>query len=310
MNDAYKSGLTLGESKKLMLKYIDEYSIGGAVVSDADNQDYLLRHNALADAAQLQLARLFPLTRLHIINCRPLSEQLAAGGIGRSYVYPGKSWQLLADAAGAYYAELSGSGTFRVEALLGGSWQLLEEQVLGAVCGKVLAADISAPGASAVRLVVDAATPLLVQNAALYKYHYAADGVPPCRSYVEYRMPADFMRLHKLEVEGDGWRGREGLFTWQDPRTLILPGDIDAQLKLHYHAYPPKIGDDTADSYEIPQRPEVARLIPLKVAQLVIPTERAALAERLGQQFDAEVAQLQQLERSQEFASVQAVYRM
>lgn len=309
LGSVYKSGLTIGESKQLMLKLIDEYSIGGAVVADAANQDYLLRHNALADAAQMQLARLFPLIRQYIINCRPLAEQLAAGGVGKRYVNPGENWELAAEAAGAYYAELSGSGVLRVEVCRGGSWHVDVEQPFSAASGQVFSGDVAAD-AEAVRLCVVAATPLLVQNAALYKYRYGADGVPACRAFAEYAMPADFMRLQKLEVDGEDGRGREALFSWQDPRTLVIPANAAVQLRVHYLAYPPKITDATPDSYEIPQRPEVARLIPLKAAQLLIAVERPELAERLEQQFLREVEQLQQLELRQEFAGIEAVYRM
>ena len=40
-------GLTLGESKTLMLKYLDEYSVGGETISPAENADYLNRHLSL-----------------------------------------------------------------------------------------------------------------------------------------------------------------------------------------------------------------------------------------------------------------------
>ena len=56
-------GLTLGESKTLMLKYLDEYSVGGETISPAENADYLNRHNAFADSVQISLAQLFPLSK-------------------------------------------------------------------------------------------------------------------------------------------------------------------------------------------------------------------------------------------------------
>jgi hypothetical protein len=50
--------MNITQMKKIVLSYIDEYSVDGVLTPDGDNQDYLLRMKVFANDAQMEISNL------------------------------------------------------------------------------------------------------------------------------------------------------------------------------------------------------------------------------------------------------------
>ena len=304
-------GLTLGESKTLMLKYLDEYSVGGETISPAENADYLNRHNAFADSVQISLAQLFPLSKQHQINQHSLEGMIVAGGFDLVEKEPGTDFILQAQGPGAYYFEVCGTASIQVEERVGGAWNLLQtwENQGGEFCAYRDNLTPSSENAM-IRLRFAGAYPYLIKNAALYRHAFPSQAeVPPCRPWIRYEMPADFLRLDEVIVEERENYLPSSLYYWENDRVLVLPHDLTAAVTVRYWAYPEKIDQNTPDSYVFPLRPEVARLIPLKVAALVIPMEKRELSQRLLQLYEQELVRIRN-EKVADARQIESVYQM
>jgi hypothetical protein len=305
-------GLTIGESKRLMLKFIDEFSNDGQLIAEHDNLDYLRRHNAFADLAQSSLAQLFPLARVYRIQQQALNPLLAAGGFGNLPKEPGEDAYLAADATGAYYCELAGHVKLQVEENAGTGWLLLTQ--VEHQSPQTAAYKGNLPPATEGRrrrLRFSSNFPCTISNAVLYRPSFATEEeVPDFRPWRRYQMPDDFLRLDEVVVEQNRRYDAKATYQWQNDNVLILPHSLTAQLEVRYWAYPPKIGDHTPDDYCYPLAPEVVRLIPLRVAALVIPTERADLSLRLLQLYEQELLRLQNRQQTPGHRQVQSLYRM
>ncbi len=304
-------GLTIGESKSLTLKYLDEYSAGGEILSKEDNFDYLSRHNAFADSVQMSLGQLFPLSRVYAINQHSLNTLISAGGFGLNSCLPGEDFILNGEGAGAYFFEISGKASIRIEEKQGFQWQILEEinhegRGFKACRGNIKLKIYNNP----VRLVFYSAFPFQIKNAVLYGCSFSEpEDIPQYRPWLRYKMPEDFLRLDKIVIENKQDYGAEALFYWENERTLVLPHDLTAQISVYYWAYPPKIDENTPDDYIYPLAPELARLIPLKVAALIISAEKPELARRLFYLYEQELLGIKN-EHGQDFKAIESVFKM
>jgi len=304
-------GLTLAESKQLMLKYLDEYSIGGELISAAENADYLNRHNAFADTVQMSLAQLFPIASEYQINQRAVDSLISCGSFDLYTNIPGKEHIVYTDkGAGAYYFEVSGPVTVYIEEFADELWVLRDTVENSGNDFSVYRGNISNSfGNVPARLRFVSEYPAMIKNCCLYSYAFPDNSsVPSFRPWIRYEMPNDFLRLDELILENEEQYCRGNLYYWENEKVLVLPHDVSADISVRYWAYPPKIDANTADDYVFPLAPEVARLIPLKVAALVIPMEKNELSLRLLQLYEQELSRIKN-EKAAKPNKIVSVYR-
>jgi hypothetical protein len=60
--------MNIGQMKKIVLSYMDEYSVDGVLTPDGDNKDYLLRMNAFANDAQVEISNLIGIDASQTFN--------------------------------------------------------------------------------------------------------------------------------------------------------------------------------------------------------------------------------------------------
>ena len=306
--------LTLGESKKIMLQLIDEYSLDGYVTSELTNADYLHKHNIMADLVQMELAQHFPLASTYHIHQLPLGQFLLAGGFGKSQPPVGKEYVISAPAAKSYYFEIAGPARIQLEKWQDGGWQLVKEiSHAPQNSNEFISYKGNVPDVAPlenVRLVFQADFPYSLQNVALYAYHFISDDqVPLCRPWLRYPMPDDFMRLAEVVAEQDRQYEQSVNYRWEGDRVLVLPHNVSAQLTIHYWRYPKAILANSPDRQEIDLAPDVARLIPFKVAAMTIPCEKQALSTRLLELYEAELSRITAL-KAVEPGGVSPVYHI
>lgn len=86
--------------------------------------------------------------------------------------------------------------------------------------------------------------------------------------------------------EGDGVYCRPADWTMEARRVFVLPAEKAGQWTLWYNAYPPELGLDTPDSYELPLYPEVAALLPLYIASQVYKDDDVSIAVQYRNEFE------------------------
>ncbi len=287
--------MTLGESRSLMLKLIDEYSADGSVIAAADNYDYIAKYNAIADLVQAELAHRFPVPASFRVSFPDRSALLAASDAQTRSVLPGQPESFSAE-GGSWFFEADGAGSAMVEQYVN-DWTTLAELDLNSNGFAAYRGTAALTGP--LRLSFQGAYPFRVRNLAIWKTIFPTDeDVPECRPCLRVEMPADWLRIDQPVLETDAGCGQPAGLRWENERTLILPAGFSGQLCVHYFRQPERITDATADSYEFPFSRAVAGLIPIKAAALIIPTEKQALSTRLLQLFESESSRLQALENT------------
>ncbi len=291
-------GLSLAESKKIALQLLDEYSVDGYVIPDVDNQDYLARHNAFADVVQMELAKIFPISASYSFSQVPLKEMIVAGGPGLAS-FKGdvdEDFVLISPKAGSFYVEICGATTALIEVNGASGWETVASWSGSGTAtafeiwrGNLLATALN----KEVRLTVDGPWPFQVKNATFYEPQFPQDDmVPACDTWRRYAMPADFLRLDEIVLENGQFYDNAICYKWENNRTLLLPSEAKAQVTVRYWSYPTKITSLTADTYKYQLPPEAARLVPIKVAALMIPIERQALSTRLLELYETELTRI------------------
>lgn len=100
-----------------------------------------------------------------------------------------------------------------------------------------------------------------------------------------YTMPSDFMEINKI-VKKDYYGYKE--YTWIDRKTLKLLETDDGEYEVYYYKYPIKLTSTTADDFILDICDEASNIIPLKIASLLIKTEKAEVSKMLIDMYDDE----------------------
>lgn len=111
------------------------------------------------------------------------------------------------------------------------------------------------------------------------------DGV---RRYDLTALAEDFYSLNADGVyfEGDGLYCRPADWTMEAGHVFVLPADKAGTWTIWYNAYPPELGTQTEDDYELPLYPEVAALLPLYIASQVYKDDDVGMATQYRNEFE------------------------
>lgn len=306
-------GLTLTESKQLMLKYINEYSTDGAIISEQENLDYLLKHNQFANKVQFELAKLIKIPAVYKITQNPIPNQLGLlfGFDVKQYRPDEGDYILTAVGTKSYYFEVDNIATVYIEENINGVWTV-KETISNTTKGQFTAYKnlISLVNTTnEVRIRFSGSYVYNIRNTAMFKYTFpTASDIPIYKPYTYYDMPSDFMELDEIVQEGNERVYRETLeFYWENRKRLRLNYYDVGSFDVHYWRYPTKITDSTPDTYEYEVIEEAAQLIPIKVAALVVPEEKSTIFQRLLQLYEVELSRIVNTEVTKP-QQVQSIY--
>lgn len=308
--------MNIAKSKQMTKVYIDEYSNDGVLTPDGENQDYLLKHNILADKVQKELAARVRICKSFQITQNPLVSQL---GLLQGFdIQQYKLTDIVYTYAGtkSYYFEIDNVGTVTIDENINGTWTNLKtinntsKKSFTAYKGNIVASNPS----NSIRVKFTGQYLYNIRNIALYAYSFPTDAdVPDYTPYITYSMPSDFMELDKIIERADPrvyQQTSNYKIEGQDTNTKVILNYYNTgSYDIEYFAYPATIDDSTLDthSYELPEK--AAQLIPMKVAALTVQREKADTYAALISMYDTELSRLEQNDTVNP-QTVQIVYGM
>jgi hypothetical protein len=106
-----------------------------------------------------------------------------------------------------------------------------------------------------------------------------------------YDLSALLNDFYSLDADGvylqaDGHYGRTGDWTMEAGHVIVIPADKTGTWTIWYNAYPPELGQDTPDGYELPLYPEVAALLPMYIASQVYKDDDVSIAVQYRNEFE------------------------
>lgn len=251
--------MKLGEAKTKAIKYINEYSNNGNLISTTTNADYLLRMNDLANAAQMEIATVRKIQASFSISQNPIINQLGLlQGFDEIQHLGSDNTTTVAVGSKSYYFEVDRQCTVYIEEQINNVWTILSTiTVPSTVTTFASYKGLITPSSALnnVRIRFSGAYPYNIRNRALYAYTFpTANDVPDYRPFVKYDMPADFMELKKVTQETDP-RQYTSLkdYRWEGIRTFVVNYYQTGSFRIEYYKYPTVIDSTTDDntSFEV-----------------------------------------------------------
>lgn len=284
------------EAGKKALTLIREFSNNGGTIGDAQNADYLLSRNRLADIAQKEIATVKKIAAVHYISQYAIDNLFGKTNGFDVVKHLGSDISYTANGGQSYYLEVAGIATVYVEEEISGVWTILQT-INNTVKGQYTAwkSNLTLTSTSNhVRLRFAGAYPYDIRNYALYAYPFPTDGdVQPWRPYVEYVMPDDFYQLNKIvQTANNRQYTNVGQYKWRDRKTLILNIYDIGEYEVHYYRYPTTITAETATDYEFEVDVEAQELIPLYIAGHVIIDENVTIATQMLNEYEKRLSRL------------------
>ena len=272
--------MTFGECFQKVLKLLNYYSSGGAVIAESDGAraDLRVRAAALIDTAQTELSAVRPIYKQVFIACRALENRISGAGFHRS------------GEAGLYFAlpdagarALSLRTAFPLTVTVRqGSETLFSVVTEDTAHMKAYTAVLAPQGTEPVTLTVTGAG--LVADLALYREAFSrAEDVPVFGMYRDYALPEDFRAVERVDLrpalglpvpDTRDYRLREG--------RLALPWRFEGEARLTYAAYPEKLGDAVPDTQLLSVDDAQAQAAVYFAASGLVAEENPELARRFA----------------------------
>jgi hypothetical protein len=118
--------MKLGEAKTKAIKYINEYSNNGNLISTTTNADYLLRMNDLANAAQMEIATVRKIQASFSISQNPIINQIGLlQGFDEIQHLDKDITTTVAVGSKSYYFEVDRQCTVYIEEQINNVWTIL-----------------------------------------------------------------------------------------------------------------------------------------------------------------------------------------
>lgn len=297
--------MNLGEAKTASIKLINKYSNGGEIVEAADNLDYTLRMNELANDAQQEIARFIKISAVYSITQWPDMNLLSIYAFDMVrfdptvYAASNDAYSYAGTGAKAYYFEVDRPCTVYLEEEVSGVWtNLTTVTVTGITKFTGYKGNLTPSSTSnSVRLRFAGSYPYTIRNKALFKNSYTTDNdVPTYKPFVPYTLPTDFMEFDKIMRWYD--QRQYELFTgdyrYSGKKTIEINWFLDGQFDIHYFKLPATVDSLTDDSYEFEVDENAQSLIPYYIAAHVIMHEKQSVGIFLKQQYDTKLSNLSQ----------------
>lgn len=291
---------------------IREYTNNGSRISDAQNADYILSRNRLADMAQKRISTVKKIPAIHYISNNPIPNQLGLLSGFETWTHLDIDRTIEAVGSKAYYFEVDNVATIYIEEQISSVWTLLttiNNTVKGkytAYKGLITASSVS----NRIRVRFSGSFVYNIRNRALYAYSFplAAD-VPQYLPFVRNTLPSDFYQLDKIVQTGENRQYTNFTdYRWEPPRTLRINFYQIGEIQAHYFRYPTTITALTPETYEFEVDVEAQELIPLYIGAKVLMDENITIATSLINEFEVELSRLSGNTEAVNFQQIQNVY--
>lgn len=144
------------------------------------------------------------------------------------------------------------------------------------------------------KLVIEAASPVVVQNMCFYPCVFMSDNdVPQYEKYIKIKMSdavSDFYQIAPAEIYDLGVAGNDYIvadqYFQEADKTLVIEREKAGIYVIHYRAYPKMLTLATPDDTELSLDPEVAALVPLYMASQLYKDDDNAIATVYRNEFE------------------------
>lgn len=290
--------MNLGDAKRKAIKLIDEYSTNGSLTSAAQNGDYLMRMNDLADIAQKEIAAIKKINSSFTITQNAIPNQLGIYAFDLIQHLDADNVQSSAVGSQSYYFEVDRPCTVYVEELVSSVWTIIKTIVVPALTTNFTAYKGNLTLSSVlntVRIRFSGVYPYNIRNRALYPYLFPTDNdVQAFRPWVPYDLPSDYMSLNKVINETDV-RQYSNLTDYKTKGrfTFYFNYFMTGSFQIEYFKYPADIttaSDDTTTIFELDT--EACELIPYYIAGHLILSEDVTRSITLLNMYSTKLANL------------------
>jgi hypothetical protein len=290
--------MNLADVKRKTIKLIDEWSTNNSLTSAAQNGDYTMRMNDLADIAQKEISTVKKINSSFTVTQNPVPNQLGVYAFDLIQHLNTDNVQSVAVGAQSYYFEVDRPCTVYLEEQIASVWTILTTIVVPALTSTFTAYKGNLTLTSvlnSVRIRFSGSYPYNIRNRALYAYLFPTDNdVQVFRPWVKYDLPADYMALNKVVNETDV-RQYTNLTDYkaEGRRTLLFNYFMNGSFRIEYFKYPADItptSDDTATIFELDT--EACELIPYYIAGHLILSEDVTRSVTLLNMYSTKLANL------------------
>lgn len=268
--------MTYGEVKKRALQLLDQYSNGGALISESDpnSKDYILKFPQLCDEAQMEIAttvQMIPAVahmkigyETNLLGTLPETEVQLDSSVAPLYIAgPVKGAQSI------YFEYIGGDFNAEVEqetSVGSGIWNNCAS--IGGLASDFNYARVklsfNADTVNNVRIKFWYFSTLMLKNLAMYPLPYTVSTVPVYGDEIEVILPSTFYRMDRLLQDGNPVE-----YTQVSKTTISIPRTNTGELDAYYFVYPLSIQDidpSMLDNFPLVVSEEACRAIPHYIA--------------------------------------------
>ena len=288
------NNMTLKDVTDVSLQLINQYSIAGTPVSSGYNnqQDYLLRIPLLVNDAQNYIATTARKIFAEYVFVQNPTKNLLDGDMYKQRLHTDQDIVFTASVAKAYYFEVSGPASVKVEA----NGSLVRQIDVTPTTRGFLAYRGITSQAATITITFTGTKPYSIRNIAIYAETYATEAeVPAYVRFNEYTMPDDFFQLcgRGIPVNTDTGFVLSREYKWRGRKTLIVDASATGEWKVDYYRYPTKIEQGTSLTTELDNVPEAQMCIPYYVASHLVYQDDPERSRQLRNEFEVRLSRIQ-----------------
>lgn len=292
--------ITWGNIKLLTLQKLFATNNGSTVIpTDNSTREYISAMPGAANEALQMLAtagkfiiKSIDITHIPVNNLIPNGDQIYDVECG-SIMFSGEN-------AKSIYFEVKGKGKVTYKK---GNSQLEEDFDTSDSYGLVaFRKQINNPDNEKITVIFSSEYPMRVTNIAMYSAKYEKEeDIPPYKDYIRYDLSEMIPDYYMVDLEHVIFEGTQipkykatSDFFQEGFKVLVLPREMNGNIKLYYKAYPQSITLETPDDEVLSLDPEVAALLPLYMASQLYKDDDSGIATVYRNEFEVAFERLQQ----------------
>jgi hypothetical protein len=276
--------MNYGTFKKDTLKLLNQWSISGNLISEADENtlDMTLRFSAFLNKYMQEIATAAKyIHKKKSISQNPIAN-LLSNPVDCFNVIQHTSQDLttmVAKGAKSYHFMIDGVSSWVIEEeRTSGVWTVLSTASQSSPKGQYTRykgfTGVTDPSYN-VRIRFTGDYVYNIRNRALYEFNFpTVEDIPDYERYVIYEMPTDFYMLNKVVYKGQNMVYDNTLdWQWEGRNKIALNYYLVGEIDIFYYAYPEVIPESVADDYVLPLDEEACQAATYGVACEIFRTD-------------------------------------